>query len=171
VSAARWLRAASGAGGLVALASFARADAPPDQYVLFNSGSSVIQDARTKLIWQRYASTAPVVFKDPLGAGNDAFGACAGVSLSTFPTGWRLPSYKELLTIVDEAPHTEYEGGSLVFKAIDPNAFPSTSALYPYWSSSMAPSSPGSAYAVSFHTGVSITQDITTPAYVRCVHD
>lgn len=158
-----WLRVTS-AAGVVALASLARADAPGDQYNLFNLNSDVIQDNWTGLRWQRYASTTPVPW-----AGT--FGVCASLSLDTYTTGWRVPSYKELLTLVDEAPHTEYENGALVQKAIDPNAFPRILVDTPYWTSSASAAQPGNAYSVNFHTGVPQIQDELNSLYVRCVHD
>jgi hypothetical protein len=163
VSPRIWLRVTSVAG-VAALASLARADAPIDQYNLFNLNSDVIQDNYTGLRWQRYASTTPVPW-----AGT--FAVCASVSLDTYTTGWRVPSYKELLTIVDEAPHTEYENGLLVQKAIDPNAFPGTAVDNPYWTSSVPAFQPTNAYSVNFHTGVPQLQDALNPIYVRCVHD
>jgi hypothetical protein len=157
------MRVAVVAGSVVSLASFARADAPIDQYGLFDQTKQSIQDVRTGLYWQRYASTTPVLY-----AG--AFTACSTLTLDGVTT-WRVPSYKELLTIVDEVPHEEYEGGQLVLKAIDSHAFPGTSTTSAYYSSSLMPSSPGSAFAVSFHTGQALPQDVATTAYVRCVHD
>jgi hypothetical protein len=150
--------------GVVALSSLARADAPPDQYNLFNLNTVIIEDLNTGLHWQRYPSLTPVPW-----AGT--FGVCDSVSLDTYTTGWRVPSYKELLTLVDEVPHTEYENGALVQKAIDPNAFPGTAVDTPYWSSSVPASQPTNGYAVNFHTGVPQLQDTLTSFYVRCVHD
>jgi hypothetical protein len=163
VSARLWLRVTSAAAA-VALSSLARADAPPDQYDLFNVNSDVIQDLYTDLYWQRYASSTPVPWAR-------SFAVCESLSLGKYPNGWRVPSYKELLTLVDEAPHTEYESGALVQKAIDPNAFPGTTVDTPYWTSSMPASQPTNAYAVNFHTGVPQLQDALTSFYVRCVHD
>jgi hypothetical protein len=163
VSARIWLRATAGAG-VVALASLARADAPSDQYYFFNSSAGTITDNFTGLVWQRYASTAPVPWAS-------SFAVCA--SMSTSKVTWRVPSYKELLTLVDEVPHTEYENGALVSKAIDPNAFPGTAVDASYWSSSMPASQAGNAnaFAVDFHTGVPQLQDSLQNLYVRCVHD
>jgi hypothetical protein len=169
VSPHRILRATLAASTVVVLATLARADAPTDQYNLFNLNSDVIQDLRTGLFWQRYPSTTPVSF-------TEAAAMCQALSLDTMPTGWRVPSYKELLTIVDEAPHYEYENGVLVQKWIDPNAFPGITGapvlMYPYWTSSAYPVTPpsGYAYAVNFNSGFPQSQSMSTPQYVRCVH-
>lgn len=159
-----WLRISASAG-VVALASIARADfAPSDQYGLFNLNNDVISDQQTGLHWQRYASATTVTW-----AGT--FGLCSSLSLDTYTTGWRVPSYKELLTLVDETPNTEYEGGGLEEKAIDTNAFPRTAIDYYYWSSSTLSGQTGTGYAVDFHTGVPILLDALKSGYVRCVHD
>ena len=161
---ARWLRATVAATGVLALASLARADAPPDQYNLFNLNSDVIQDLWTGLSWQRYPPATSVTF--------DAAAAyCASLSLDTMTTGWRVPSYKELLTIVDEAPHVEYEGAQLVQKAIDGNAFPGAAVDVPYWTSSLYPAAKNNAYVVDFgNGGVPGPDAIVHSDYVRCVH-
>jgi hypothetical protein len=158
------LRATLSATALAAVVSLARADAPPDQYVLFNSGSLTIADQYTNLVWQR---TVPMTQYDFWHAAT----YCQGLSLDGF-SNWRVPSYKELLTLVDENPHFEYEYGSLVPHAIDPNAFPATPVGSPYWTSSMYPADTtrGSAYAVDFGTGTGRQEDLKVPLDVRCVH-
>ena len=149
---------------LVATVSLARADAPPDQYGLFNSGTVTIYDNYTKLTWQRVAPAATYSFVA-------AATYCQGLSLDSY-TGWRVPSYKELLTLVDENPHDEYENGALIPHAVDPNAFPQTAVENPYWTSSVVPASgsPNYGYAVSFGDGTGQQQLLTQQLYVRCVH-
>lgn len=164
MSARRWLRVTVAATGVVGLATLARADAPSDQYGLFNISDQVITDRWTTLIWQRYAPAAPVTF-------DGAAAYCGGLSLYVYTTGWRVPSYKEMLTLVDETPHTEYENGTLVDKMIDGNAFPQTVINSQYWTSSPYPPHAGWAYDVSFHNGFSAGDDMLSTHYVRCVHD
>jgi hypothetical protein len=165
VTASRRFPAVLGAVTVVALATLARADAPPDQYNLFNQNNDVIPDLRTGLSWQRYPPATGVSF--------DAAAAyCSQLSLDTLTTGWRVPSYKELLTLVDEAPHVEYEGGQLVQKAIDGNAFPGAAVGSNYWTSSPYPLQAGYAYTINFHDGTALQADVVTSNafYVRCVH-
>lgn len=161
------LRSSLAASAVIALATLARADAPGDQYNLFNLNSDVIQDQRTGLYWQREPSPIPVSF-------DDAATACQMLSLDKLTSGWRVPSYKELLTIIDEAPHVEYENGVLVTKWIDGNAFvgqlASPVTMYAYWTSSAYPVTPGYAYTVNFNTGIPQQQSVATLQYVRCVH-
>ena len=96
--------------GLLAVAlyaSTAMANAPYDQYAMFDQTSSTIQDVQTMLIWQRQ-----VVHADSW-QGAQAY--CDTLNLSqmmSYDCGWRVPSYKELLTLVDENPHGEYDIGS-----------------------------------------------------------
>jgi hypothetical protein len=168
----RSLRGAGAAGALLALASLAQADdncptcAPIDQYNLFNQNNEVIQDQWAKLVWQRTPPGTAVSFYE-------AEVYCSTLVLSTGSgpsTGWRLPSYKELMTIVDETPHVEYEGGQLVTKWIDGYAFPAAPVAQPYWTSSMYPAIAGYAYAIDFGSG--LPQQANTPSsnFVRCVH-
>ncbi len=158
------LRAAAAGAGLVALVSIARADAPPGQYRVFNRSDVVIIDNGTQLTWQR-----AVVYQATSFA--DATSYCAGLALSQTP-GWRVPSYKELLTLVDESPHTEYPTGAPVQIAIDASAFPGTPVDQPYWTSSVYLQGATSAYAVRFSDGAGLAVLMATPGYyVRCVHD
>lgn len=160
-------------GGVVLLASVARADAPSNQYELFNENNVFIQDHFTGLMWERYPQGWPAGI---LLTFTDAVAHCNQLSLDGY-TGWRLPSYKELMTLVDEAPHVEYEDGILVTKWIDGNAFPQAAVGTPYWTSSVFPASGGASgfdniYALSFFTGVPAEQDTTLPSstlLARCV--
>jgi hypothetical protein len=169
VSAGRWLRVTLAGTGVVALAATARADAPLDQYGLFDMSAQTIQDVRTGLIWQRSAPAQTMSFYD-------AASYCAGLSLATpsgTSSGWRVPSYKELLTLVDETPHTEYVGDGLIQVWIDANAFPQTSVTPTpdYWTSSLYVIGEGAAYVVSFSEGIGDQQSTGTDLQVRCVHD
>ncbi len=142
----------------------ARADAPPDQYVNFDLADTVITDRFTNLSWQRTVTTQT----DFPGA----VAACNGLALGTFPTGWRLPSYKELLTLVDESPHYEYTNGPQPI-AIDGNAFPGTPVTNNggnYWTSSAWGTA--DVFVVEFKQGTAATAPTSgSTAYVRCVHD
>jgi hypothetical protein len=96
---------------------------------------------------------------------SDALGACQKPQ--------RLPTYRELLTLVDEDPHDEWNPAtsSTSPRYIDPNAFPATPAG-PFWS--MSPGfTPGTRKVVDFQFGTS-TDSATSPntfAWVRCVTD
>ena len=154
-----------GLGGVVLCATTALADAPSDQYYTFNGFDTKITDRYTGLVWQR-----EVVFS---GSWADAQLYCATLNLpQSSDCGWRLPSYKELLTLVDESPHGEYDSGSgqYVQKWIDPHAFLGTPVNFPYWTSSPVAKSNG-AWIVDFSNGVGTTDSLNAGNYARCVHD
>lgn len=136
------------------------ASAPADQYEPFMPGDTYILDKWTDLYWQRQVD-AEVQLDQPA-----AITACASKS----PAGtWRLPTYNELLTLLDDEPHDAYEGGTIVRKAIDRDAFPGTPTKKRFWSSSVAPG--GGGFSVHFGIGVADAQDTTIENYVRCVAD
>ncbi len=151
--------------GLVLCATTALADAPGDQYDTFNQFDTQISDRFTRLAWQRQVAFS--------GNWGDAQRYCATLDLTQgFGCGWRVPSYKELLTLVDENPHGEYDSvsGQFVTKWIDPHAFLGTPVDKPYWTSS--PSTQANrAWTVDFSSGIGATDNVTAPYYVRCVHD
>jgi hypothetical protein len=140
---------------LVLVAAPVMADAPPDQYRPFVRTDPEVRDAFTGLIWLR-APTAPATF-----AG--ALAACPSASAT-----YRLPTLKELLTLVDEQPHDDYENGARVPKAIDGNAFPSTPADL-FWSGSSNAADATTAWAVDFKTGAASAHPKTEAHLVRCV--
>jgi hypothetical protein len=163
----------SSAGALAVVASVARADAPAganSQYRYFDASAVIIIDNFTGLSWQR-AAYPNLTF---LAAAN----YCANLSLGPLTTGWRVPSVKELLTLVDESPHSEYENGMEVPKYIDSHAFGLslsgvgfTPVDAPYWSSSLYPTDSSQGYVVQFKTGQTIIFPTGSGVYVRCVHD
>lgn len=148
---------------LVCGTMLASADAPPGQYALFSPQSQAIYDSQTKLRWQRFITDSPKL-------QSDAAGLCA--STPSLPTA-RLPTYRELLTLVDEDGHAEWDpsadGGASTLRYIDRNAFPATPAAA-FWT--MSPGASGGFKVVDFGTGE--TRDLVGPganAYYRCVSD
>lgn len=141
---------------LVFVAAVASADAPPDQYDPFKPSDAIISDHWARLDWQRVINDTQVTQTDAANI------VCMGS---------RLPTYRELLTIVDEDPHPVWdpEAGAATDRHIDPNAFPATPSG-PFWSMSPG-SSPGTFKVVDFDTGESTDLDATATAWVRCVTD
>ena len=135
--------------GLPVLAS---ADAPAGRYTIADGGNAkgTVYDKKTKLTWQQ---TVPSTTYDWDGA--KAY--CAQVGATLAGTGWRLPTLKELMSIVD---YSRYD------PAIDPTAFPSTPSDY-FWSSSPLAGSSSSAWLVRFTVGY--PDYVGNAAYVRCV--
>lgn len=137
----------------------ALADAPKNQYDQFDQDSGTIKDTFTKLEWDRRA-----IFKSDYGG---ASGNCA--LLTSLQASGRLPSVKELLTIVDEDPHLEYEFGKNVPKMIDGLAFADAPVDLAYWTSTPASPTGDTLWTVSFKTGLMAPQLKTAVAYARCV--
>lgn len=115
-----------------------------------------IEDAETKLVWQQADSGSPMTF--------DAAGPyCQSLALNAH--NWRLPSIKELSTLVDETPPI-----AKVSPAIDTTTFPITPANAPYWSSSLFNGQPATAHSpwvINYLDG--FTEYNQTMARVRCL--
>ena len=140
------------------------ASAPTDQYQTFNRNDVTITDVNTGLVWQR-----EVVL--PAKTQAAAMSYCQSFQPNP-PDGlqWRLPTMKELLTIVDETPHYEFENGVNQAKMIDVNAFPRSPTNFEYWSSTPSAADPvNDGWAVKFRTGENVTQGQNQSGYVRCV--
>ena len=141
-----------------------RADAPADQYNPYVRADVEIGDAKTRLSWRRsvlpaltYAQAIVTTAHCPDDIPNNII--------------YRLPTVKELLTLVDELPHTEYENGSLIAKSIDRSAFPSTPAAE-FWSGSeYVTVGTDQAWVVDFATGAAHPRPKTEAHFVRCVRD
>jgi len=131
------------------------AEAPAGQYGPFIGQDRRIEDLKTKLIWERSVTPAPVDFET-------AETACTG--------GTRLPTLKELLTLVDEEPHDDYDltKNSVVEKFIDEQAFGDETPIdKAYWTSSKQ--SANRAWTVDFGTGETFAESLDASFYVRCV--
>jgi hypothetical protein len=150
---ARFLgRMAICAGAVAILATPALAQAPAGRYT--TSGGTV-RDGKTHLTWQK---TAPA--DAPTWALARSY--CSGVGASLGGTGWRVPTLKELLTIVDD---------SGVSPSIDSATFDAASAdsSSSFWSASPVSGPAGYAWIVDFAGGVSFSRAVSETASVRCV--
>jgi hypothetical protein len=134
-------------GGI--FASSVGAAAPAGRYTV---SVGTVTDTKTKLTWQRVVPSTPRTWAD-------AMAYCAGVGASLGSTGWRLPTRKELQTIIDE---------SRTDPAIDPTAFPDTPAGA-FWSSSPVVGSPSYAWNVYFYNGSTYDAAMLEAFSVRCV--
>ena len=128
------------------------AAAPAGHYVV-TAGSGTVYDTKSKLTWQQTVSSTTYTW-------TDAKTYCAGVGTNLGGTGWRLPTIKELQSILDlsqtAAPY------------IDPTAFPATPSNS-FWSSSPVATYPSYAWLVYFSTGSTSGNSITDTKNVRCV--
>jgi hypothetical protein len=135
---------------LVARASDAGdAGAPAGHYK--DNGDGTVTDNRSGLTWQK--------------AAPGAYTWATAVSYCSNPTGltgtgWRLPTVKELFTLLD----VSQTSGPY----IDRVAFPSTPSDA-FWSSTLVAGSSGLAWSVSFNLGNTSSYDVSNTYYVRCV--
>jgi len=114
-------------------------------------GTVVVTDAATLLNWQRDPDPGLFTF------------TTAKVYCQNLGAGWRVPSIKELATLVD---YSIASPGPM----IDSVAFPGTYTDHMYWTSSQSSRDPGAAGGLDFSTGSARSQLIaTTPGHVRCV--
>jgi hypothetical protein len=123
----------------------AAADAPAGRY---QTASGEVLDTETDLVRQQVSSATTMSWTEAQTYCNEP---------------WRLPSVKELQTLVDE---------TQVGPAIDTTAFADVSAAsgYDYWSSSEVASLPGIAWwYVELEYGYNSYGDPTSLARVRCV--
>ena len=114
-------------------------------------GSTQVKDQVTGLIWQR--SQAPSTY-----TWSNAVSYCS-TTLTLGGEVWRLPTLKELTTIVDY---------KLYNPSINSAAFPSTSNSY-FWSNSPFAGGAGSSWVVYFSNGGAGYGGQTGNVYVRCV--
>ena len=140
---------------VVGLPSSADANAPAGQYVVPGgaSGNGTVYDTKSKLTWQQTVSLTRY-------AWSDAKTYCAGRGASLEGTGWRLPTIKELVSIMD---HSQTFGPT-----IDGSAFPGTPTAWFYWSSSLT-QSPSVAWDANFNQGYTYSDGVSNTGYVRCV--
>ena len=138
-----------GAACLFVWQAVALGAAPSGRYSL---STNVVVDKKTGLSWQQSTMSAE---------SWDAGGAyCAGLGALIGGNGWRLPTIRELQTIVDY---------SQTAPTIDPTAFPGTPRDY-FWSASSLAGSSSEAWFVAFgSSGYSGYGSKGQSLSVRCV--
>jgi hypothetical protein len=119
---------------------------PVERYVPRDDG---VLDQRTGLTWQRQVD-------GQLRTWEAARSQCQAMAAAG--RAWRLPSMKELQTLVDD---------SRAEPSIDP-MFPDT-PLEPFWTASAVVATPGSAWRVSFIHGYTYDASATYEYHTRCV--
>jgi len=128
----------------------AGAAAPPNRYTI--SGMTVY-DTKTKLTWQQTPPSTDYQW-------TDAQTYCSGLGTTLGGTGWRLPTVKELQTLLDFS-----RTGAPYF---DTTAFPST-LKQDFWSRTPVASDSTQAWAVFFENGDTGLFTRTNKLSVRCV--
>jgi hypothetical protein len=139
--------------GALAFAVRARSDAPTDQYGVYAPSSPTVRDQLTRLEWWRATETA-------------SFDSSV-MTCGAHGQGFRLPTLRELLTLVDEEPHKIYSSGRELPRFIDRNAFPDTSITTDYLTSTPKPG--GRYWTVSFATGEVSSLPSGNSTSIRCV--
>jgi len=131
----------------------AGASTPAGRY-LTTAGTAY--DTKTKLTWQRGSSSSTLTWAD-------AKTYCANAGTSLGGAGWRLPTVKELLTLVD---YSQAPTGTTAM--VDSVAFPATPLAF-FWTSSPAPGNSGIAWMASLTYGAADVINVAAPFNVRCV--
>jgi len=129
----------------------------------FEIDGDVVHDRRTGLTWEREPDVVDVLDWDADPIVQPALDYCVALDLDG--GGWRLPTVKELPTIVDE---------TTVQPVIDESVFPNTQKAYYVTGTPLGCSEHlGWYWATSFGDGVvyPMDQNYTETAYVRCVRD
>ena len=126
-------------------APWASASAPAGRYTVSNG---VVYDTRTRLYWQQTPSTSTYVW-------SDGSNYCKGLG-----AGWRLPGFKELLTIVDF---------SRTAPAIDSTVFMGTLSATYFSTTFLGVDNSSKVWSVNFNTGAAALVEAGTPTLVRCV--
>ncbi|HRI64774.1 MAG TPA: DUF1566 domain-containing protein [Polyangium sp.] len=128
---------------------YGRANAPPGYY---STTDDTVMDTKTGRTWQRVAPTNSMTL-------DDAMTYCDTLDLAG-QTDWRVPSMKELQTIVDE---------KRTNPAMDPTAFPNAPNGN-YWTYAKWVGAPSSdPRIVAFDHGNSYHAALPGDNYVRCV--
>jgi hypothetical protein len=132
----------------MAIAPSVRAEDP--RYAIYGlPGQQFVIDQKAHLTWER-AFSSPSTIDEARKRCTDA--------------GWRLPTYKELLTLVD------YGSMSFPFALVDLDTFPGTPAVA-FWSSSRdVTGSPFAFHLVDFANGMEGGTDQLERAASRCVY-
>lgn len=138
---------ACGCAAVWSLGAPGSAAAPPGH---FDIVGDTVEDTATKLTWQRHV---------PEGKYTRTGGAEYCAELRLRGEGWRLPTVKELQTLIDE---------SRARPAIDERAFPETPVAH-FWSSSIVASFSMYAWTVNFADGTDLWFPHENEHHVRCV--
>jgi hypothetical protein len=140
--------------GAITLPILADAATPSGRYVVTSGGTAkgTVYDTKTKLTWQQ------AIQSNYTWAAAKTY--CAGVGSTLGGSGWRLPTIKELYTIVDfgmtDAPRA------------DPTAFPGVPTTDYFWSVSVVAGATDAAWGMQ-SSGLIGNFWVENTAYVRCV--
>jgi hypothetical protein len=132
-----------------ALAAWALA--PPGRYTVT---ADTVVDHKARILWQRDLSASAYTWAD-------AATYCRRLTLAG-ASGWRLPTIKELQSLLDLQ-------GSTVHGKIDDTAFTGDYRASWFWTSTPYARTADSAWQLEFYRGTNQVAGITTTALVKCV--
>ncbi|MEW6260159.1 MAG: DUF1566 domain-containing protein [Thermodesulfobacteriota bacterium] len=116
-----------------------------------DNGNGTVTDTSTGLMWQKETPVRTMTWEEALFY-------CENLTLGDY-TDWRLPTFKELRSLVDYSRYTP---------AINTTFFPDTVASF-YWSSTSYAYSPDFAWSVFFYDGFDSRYEKYYSFYVRAV--
>jgi hypothetical protein len=120
----------------------------------YKTSAGTVLDTKTKLTWQQSVASSRMTWAA-------AKSYCASLGSTLGGNGWRLPTIKELQTLVD----VSVSPGP----AIDVTAFPDMPASSGFWSSTPATASPSVAWVLIFSDGSEGQAGVSQTFLVRCV--
>ncbi|HYJ10912.1 MAG TPA: DUF1566 domain-containing protein, partial [Polyangiaceae bacterium] len=126
-------------------------EAPSNQ---FQPSTDTVTDTETLLIWQKDVAVIEATFAE-------AQTYCADLTLDGVAT-WRVPSLKELQTLVDDEKTPE-------FLHAEQTAFPALGDSSSFWTSTVDEAIVGRAWMVDFREGFTSTNNDFALLAVRCV--
>jgi hypothetical protein len=139
----------------LSLPGAARAAAPAGHYVVTGTGNNAtVYDAKSKLTWLKGSR---------LGTWEEGKAICAGLGATVGGTGWRLPTYKELLTLLDLSQKSATSND----QKSDP-VFPFFGSGG-YWSATPDATDATKAWNVNFFYGDTYTYPVTNQNAIKCV--
>ncbi|MEI6806062.1 MAG: DUF1566 domain-containing protein, partial [Myxococcaceae bacterium] len=125
------------------------------------TSAGTVADYVTNLIWQKVAPTTGGPNSNGLYPPSSAKTYCSSLNLGGFSSGWRLPTIRELQTLVDYSNnYATLMMDTTVFSGEQPNRF---------WSSTPLAGNPSSAWIVHFNYGDVYANDVSNAYSVRCV--
>jgi len=142
-----------------------------------DNGDGTITDLNTGLMWEKKSDDSTIHDKDTLYTWDQAFTThVAGLNGANFAghSDWRVPNYKELISILDlemntPAVDTAFNTGCAGGCSVGTCSCTITGSNIYYWSSTSLASSPAFAWAVNFTTGDPAGRTKTLTHHVRAV--
>ena len=120
-----------------------------------DNANGTITDFATGLVWQQFYQ---ISHWGKIESAGTAQNFCAMLQSGGFAGGWRMPTTRELFTLIDRTKQ---------HPPLDTTVWPSV--IPDLWTSELAPD--GTAYAVRMDEGETVSWPVDSDAFVKCVHD